>query len=180
MFKQDYFAKANAFFLAVDTRQIKNTRCLTSMSEQRSDTAVCKRARGQHSLGCCYYSHLRQIRKLRQMQGRGFPKVEEVNDFVGMEVFNGEGRRLSSISSMCSSRGIPTAKQVDDFAGMEVFKGEEGQRLLFPFPPCSGRGIPTAKEVMTSSGWRFSRRGKQAIPLFPPCAVVEGHHRRGR
>ena len=96
----------------------------------------------------------------------GIPTAREVNDFVGLEVFKGEGRTLlPSISSMCNGKGIPTAREVNDFVGLEVFKGEGRTLLPSISSMCHGRGIPTAREVNDFVGLEvFKGEGRTLLP----------------
>ena len=159
-----YFAKANTFFLAVNTQQITNTSCLTSMLKSKTQIKKFAEESEENIQAVAANPCLKRISSM--CHGRGIPTAKEVSDFVGLEVFKGEGRTLlPSISSMRCRKGIPTAKEVNDFVGLEVFKGE-GRTLL---PSISsmrcGKGIPTAREVNDFVGLEvFKGEGRTLLP----------------
>ena len=159
-----YFARVNTFFLAVNTQQITNTSCLTSMLKLKTQIKKFAEESEENIQAVAANPCLKRISSM--CHGRGIPTAREVSDFVGLEVFKGEGRTLlPSISCMCNGRGIPTAREVNDFVGLEVFKGE-GRTLL---PSISsmrcGKGIPTAKEVNDFVGLEvFKGEGRTLLP----------------
>ena len=159
-----YFARANTFFLAVNTQQITNTSCLTSMLKSKTQIKKFAEESEENIQAVAANPCLKRISSM--CNGRGIPTAKEVNDFVGLEFFKGEGRTLlPSISSMCHGRGIPTAREVNDFVGLEVFKGEGRTLLPSISSMCHGRGIPTAKEVNDFVGLEvFKGEGRTLLP----------------
>ena len=169
-----YFARANTFFLAVNNQHITNTSCLTSMLRTKTQIIKFAEESEENIQAIAANPCLKRISSM--CHARGIPTAKEVNDFVGLEVFKGEGRTLlPSISSMCNGRGIPTAKEVNDFVGLEVLKGE-GRTLL---PSISsmrcGKGIPTAKEVNDFVGLEvFKGEGRTLLPSISSMCKGRG------
>ncbi len=169
-----YFAKANTFFLAVNTQQIKNTSCLTSMLKSKTQIKKFAEESEENIQAVAANPCLKRISSMCHV--RGIPTAKEVNDFVGLEVFKGEGRTLlPSISSMCNGQGIPTAKEVNDFVGLEVFKGEGRTLLPSISSMCNGQGIPTAKEVNDFVGLEvFKGEGRTLLPSISSMRCGKG------
>ena len=77
------------FFSVVDAQQIKNTRCLTSMLNTKTQIQQFAKEHEDNIRSVAASPYLRQISSM--CNGRGIPTAEEVNDFVGLAVFKGEG-----------------------------------------------------------------------------------------
>ena len=130
-----YFAKASVFFSAVNTNQIKNTGCLTSMLIRKSQIKVFTEQGEEVIRFIASQPFLKQIASM--LNSKGFPPRKDVEIFLsipclkqgwqlgGDEAVQGkhiDRELLIHISSMNHSRGFPTKAQLEAFMTMPCLK----------------------------------------------------------
>ena len=130
-----YFAKATVFFSAVNTTQIKNTGCLSSMLQTKSQIKGFAEQSEEDIRAIVGQPFLKQISSMRN--GKGFPTRAQVGVFIAIpclkqgwqqgkdEAVQGnpvDQGLLIHISSMHNGRGFPTREQVEAFMTMPCLK----------------------------------------------------------
>ena len=166
-------SRCQIFFDNVDTQEISNTCCLTSMIKNKKQ--ICSFL----SYGSDSVMRVAKTRALRSLTSlfhhRGFPQPEEdTHAFIEWEVWwQGEGQArtldralLRTFSSMFSGKGLPSKKAVDDYLNWEIWWQGEGQartldrELLRIFSSMfCGRGLPNKKAVEDYLQWDIWWRG---------------------
>uniref|UniRef100_UPI001112CECF hypothetical protein n=1 Tax=Endozoicomonas atrinae TaxID=1333660 RepID=UPI001112CECF len=132
-----YFAKANTFFLAVNTRQITNTSCLTSMLKSKTQIKKFAEESEENIQAVAANPCLKQIASM--CNGKGLPDKAKVEAFVAWECWKVNGEfsleLLRAFSSMCHGKGLPDKAKVEAFVAWECWKvnGEFSLELLRAF-----------------------------------------------
>ena len=136
-----YFAKATVFFSAVNTTQIKNTGCLSSMLYTKSQIKGFAKQSEEDIRAIVGQPFLKQISSMRN--GKGFPTRAQMDVFIAIPCLKqgwqqGKDEKdekdeavqgnpvdqglLIHISSMHNGRGFPTREQVEAFMTMPCLK----------------------------------------------------------
>ncbi|MGO0305445.1 hypothetical protein ACTL6P_02370 [Endozoicomonas acroporae] len=169
-----YFAKASVFFSAVNTNQIKNTGCLTSMLNLKYQIKGFTEQSEEVIRFIASQPFLKQIASMRN--GKGFPSRKEVEIFLSIpclkqgwqpgrdEAVQGkpiDRELLIHISSMHNGKGFPRKEQVAAFMTMpclkegwqpgrdEAVQDKPVDRVLLMHIASmnSTRGLPTREQV---------------------------------
>ncbi|MGI2028746.1 hypothetical protein [Endozoicomonas acroporae] len=169
-----YFTKASVFFSAVNTNQIINTGCLTSMLNLKYQIKGFTEQSEEVIRFIASQPFLKQIASMRN--GKGFPSRKEVEIFLSIpclkqgwqpgrdEAVQGkpiDRELLIHISSMHNGKGFPRKEQVAAFMTMPCLKegwqpgGDEAVQdkpvdrvlLMHIASMNSTRGLPTREQV---------------------------------
>ena len=162
------------FFDSVDTHQIANTSCLTSMIHSKSHVSSFLSQSDNAVRRVAKTPALKSLASL--FSSRGFPKAEEdIEAFMEWEFWwrgEGKGRTLDqellrTISSMLNQTGLPDKKDVEDYLHWKIWWQEDGEertldrQLLRTFSSMfSGRGFPTKKAVDDYLQWEIWWQGE--------------------
>ncbi len=153
-----YFARANVFFSAVNTQQITNTSCLTSMLKSKTHIKQFAEKSEETIQTVAANPCLKQICSM--FNGKGLPDNAKVEDFPVWECWKVNGQfsleLLRAFSSMMSGRGLPDKGKVEDFLARECWKvnGQFSLERLRAFSSMmSGRGLPDKGKVEDLLAW---------------------------
>ena len=154
-------SRCQAFFDSVDTKEIANTGCLTSMIRQKNHVAAFLLHSDDTIRRVAKTPALRSLTSL--FSGRGFPQAEEdAQAFMDWDLWwQGEGQAraldrglLRAFSAMFSGKGIPDKQVVEDYLGLNAWWQGEGEartldrELLRAFSSMfHSRGLPDKKAV---------------------------------
>ncbi|MBO9484729.1 hypothetical protein, partial [Salinisphaera sp. G21_0] len=169
-----YFAKANTFFLAVNTQQITNTSCLTSMLKSKIQIKAFAEAPEENIQSVADNPCLKQIASM--CNSKGLPKDQDVKAFLMLPCLKvgwQEGKHedvkgkpldralVTNISSMCNGKGLPKDQDVKAFLTLPCLKvgWQEGKHEDVKGKPldralvtnissmCHGKGLPKDQDV---------------------------------
>ncbi len=153
-----YFARANVFFSAVNTRQITNTSCLTSMLNSKTHIKQFAEKSEETIQTVAANPCLKQICSMCHC--KGLPDKAKVEDFPTWECWKVNGQfsleLLRAFSSMMSSKGLPDKGKVEDFLAWQCWKvnGEFSLKLLRAFSSMmSSKGLPHKAKVEDFLAW---------------------------
>ena len=153
-----YFAKANTFFLAVNTRQITNTSCLTSMLYSKTQIRKFTEESEANIQAIAANPCLKQIASM--FNGRGFPNNVTVQEFLALECWlvNGEFslKLLRTVSAMCNGKGFPDSVTLQEFLTWECWQvnGEFSLELLRAVSSMMlSKGFPVKTEAEAFRAW---------------------------
>ena len=154
-------SRCQAFFDYVDTKEIANTSCLTSMIQQKAHVSAFLLHSDDTVRHVAKTPALRSLTSL--FNRRGFPWAEEdTQAFMEWDIWwQGEGKAraldrelLRAFSSMFCGRGLPDKKAVEDYLQLDIWwRGDGKERvldreLLRAFSSMFGRrGLPDKKAV---------------------------------
>ena len=154
-------SRCQAFFGSVDTKEIVNTGCLTSMISKKTQVSAFLLLSDDTVRRVAKIPALRSLTSL--FHSRGFPKAEEdIPAFIQWDIWwRGEGgartldrKLLCAFSSMFHGRGLPDKKALQDYLQRDVWWQEKGKvrtldrELLRVFSSMfNGRGLPDKKVV---------------------------------
>ena len=163
----DYFNKADVFFSAVDTGEIRDTHCLSSMLKHKvqirtlvetSDDDIRKLARSprqrQRQLGSANFT-------------KGLPDLNHISDFAGLELFHGQDGMPFLVTSMCYGQRTPNADEVRVF--VQRLCGQEQSVIYAIASMCMGRGIPDASLLDGFLTLKFAQKEEALRMLTTVC-----------
>ncbi len=153
-----YFARANVFFSAVNTQQITNTSCLTSMLKSKTHIKQFAEKSEETIQTVAANPCLKQICSM--FNGKGLPDNAKVEDFPAWECWKVNGQfsleLLRVVSSMYNGKGLPDKAKVEDFLAWECWKvnGQFSLELLRVVSSMyNGKGLPDKAKVEDFLAW---------------------------
>ena len=181
-FFSTYFAKVSVFFLAVNTNQIKNTGCLSSMLLHKSQIKGFTEQSEEVIRFIASQPFLKQIASMHN--GRGFPPGGRVATFLSIpclkqgwqpgcdEAVQGEQidqELLIHISSMHNGRGFPGREQVAAFMTMSCLKEgwQQGRDEVVRDQPMDRELLMRIASMMHNKG--FPTKGQVEAFMTMPC-----------
>ena len=165
--RSQLISRCLVFFNNVDTQEIANTCCLTSMVTKKS--YLCSFLSQSHA-AIQRVARTIALKSLTSLfNNRGFPRADEdTQAFIERDVWwQGKGamrtldqKLLSTFSSIFSGRGLPDEKAIEDYLQLDVWWQGVGEartldrELLRTFSSMfSGRGLPDKKAVEDYLRW---------------------------
>ncbi|MGB0360406.1 MAG: hypothetical protein ACPGEF_03230 [Endozoicomonas sp.] len=178
----EYFAKANVFFLAVDTELIIDTTCFTTMFKTRKNSSLIKNflaLSDDHIKEVASRKDLKSI--TRMMKQKGFPCKERMKELNqgGFQLINSKPYR-ASVSSMIT-KDVSKGERMEKLINLDCLKVDDELNpvLLKHITSINYRkGVPEADQVKKFMAWDcLKENGKLCMGRLKIIARM--FHRKG-